>query len=199
MACTSSADQYAAAMKDGDCARIGDAALRADCLAWHGRCEAVEGQAGWECWFRRAEAEGDGALCAKAGDYADDCRMHLLTTGFRDWAPRDAGPGDADALAATHIVAAGFAVEDLRPWSAWYRYLLERSRPFDRTACAKVADPARREACLRTGLVAWQDRLNMARDRRLWPCDGGPAPELLQHSPDPELDAATAARTDLCP
>jgi hypothetical protein len=123
----------------------------------------------------------------------------VLSRGFPTWLPRRARPGEHEEEAARRIAAAGLAEDDMRPWSAFYRHVLGSTRPIDRASCDRVTDPARREACRQTGLALYQDLLNMARDRQLYPCDGGPLPSLLTHTPDPELDALRAGRTDLCP
>ncbi|MFZ5481266.1 MAG: hypothetical protein ACOZNI_31190 [Myxococcota bacterium] len=164
-----------------DCDDVGDPTLRG------------------ECWFRRAEVAGDASSCPKAVPFADDCAMHVLSRGFAAWVPKGAAPAEVEALAEPRIVAAGLAPDDPRPWSALWRWVLGNRRPLDRASCDAVADPARREACLRTGLALYADLLNQARDRRTFPCDGGPLPPHLAYAPDRELDALVASRTDLCP
>jgi hypothetical protein len=201
----SQAERYASALRTGDCAGLAAGPLRDDCVVADvertgtDRCAEVQGErARGECWFRLAEARSDAALCARAAPFVDDCAMHVLTRGFDDWLPRGARPGAIEDVAAPRIAAAGLAADDPRPWSALYRTVLGRTRPFDRSACADAPDDLRREACFRTGLVHYADLLNHARDRGLYPCDGGPLPALLAHTPDPELDALRASRTDLC-
>lgn len=198
--CGTSASEYTLGLRSGECGSIHDATLRDDCLVEHDRCDEVAGtEAAAECWFRRAEAHGDADACAHAGAFEFDCRMHLFTRGFDTWVESGARPGEGEDSVAAHAVAAGLAADDPRVWSAWYRRVLTPQAPLDRGSCDAAPDPTRREACRQTALAVWQDRLNVARDRHLWPCDGSPRPPLLQTTPDPELDAQTAARTDLCP
>ncbi len=195
-----SATALQAGLRARDCSAIGDAAVKDHCHVELLECEAVRGdRARAECAFRDAEASGSPARCADAGEWVDDCRMHLWTASFERWAPKDVAPGDADDLAALELVPFGFSADDPRPWSAWYRWLLGRSRPLDRAACRTIADPDRAEACLKTGLAYYDDLLNMARDRKLYPCDGSALPAVLQYAPDAELDALRARRSDLCP
>lgn len=188
---------YTAALKSGDCATIDDATLRADCRVQTDQCEALTGDDAAECWFLRAEARKDPTACANAGAFAFDCRMHLYTRALQAEVKDPRIEPDEAAIAA-RIAAAGFESTDPRPWSAWYRHALSRRRPLDRSVCRALTDADHQQACLQTGLSLYNDYLNVARDRHLYTCDGGPLPELLQTTPDPELDAARAARGDPC-
>jgi hypothetical protein len=196
LACRSPIAAYTDGLATGDCAGIRDAALAEDCRVQAADCDGLSGASGEECWFRWAERSGDGGACARAGAFADDCRMHLFTTRARGL---KLAIGEEEDRVAEAVATSGFAADDIRPWSAWYRTALDRLRPLDRGACASVADPAHREACEKTGLALYADRLNRARDQRTWPCHGEERPAVLRHAPDPELDALVAARTDLCP
>lgn len=196
--------RYVAGLASGECEGVRDAKLRDDCREATAKapadCAAVaDPTIRGECWFQLAESTQDASLCPRAAPFADDCALHVLSRGFAAWLPKKARPGEQEGAAATRMVAAGLDVGDMRPWSAFYRHLLGSTRPIDRSSCDAVADPARREACKRTGITMYQDLLNHARDRKLYPCDGGPLPSLLAYAPDPELDAVRAARTDLCP
>lgn len=195
---------YLHGLRTGECAPVTDTQLRDDCwiarvgregVDWCG--ETTAGRARGECYFQLAERTGDPSLCPRATPFADDCALHLLSRGFGELLP--ASPGEKESEVAARIAAAGLGPEDPRPWSAWYRWVLGGQRPLDRASCAQVAEPLRREACERTGVALYHDLLNRARDLRTYPCDGGPLPPELQHTPDPELDAARAARADLCP
>jgi hypothetical protein len=195
--------RFVAGLSSGDCTPVADPALRDDCRVSTAKapadCEVVaDATLRGECWFRLAEKGKDPALCPKAAPFADDCALHVLSAAFPKWIPKGTRPGDHDDDAAAQIAAAGLAADDMRPWSAWYRWVLLEERPLDRAGCANVADAARREACLHTGIALYQDLLNRARDRHTYPCDGGALPGALQTTPDPELDALRAARTDLC-
>lgn len=195
--------RFVAGLASGDCSGIADAALADECreatAKSPGDCAAVgNATLRGECWFQLAEATNDASLCPNAVPFADDCALHVLSRELPTWLPKGARPGAHEEEAARRIVAAGLAVDDMRPWSAYYRHVLGGMRPLDRASCDAAPDAARREACARTGLSLYQDLLNMARDRRLYPCDGGPLPSFLAHAPDPELDALRAARTDLC-
>ncbi len=196
--------QFVAGLQTGACETITDPALRDDCHlaaskapADCGRIEAEKVRG--ECWFQIAEKTRDPALCAKATPFVDDCALHVLSQAFPKAIPAGSRPGEHEDAAEALILSSGLAVTDMRPWSAWYRWVLGGMQPLDRAACAGVADPDRREACTHTGVALYQDLLNNARDRGLYPCDGGPLPPYLQTTPDPELDALRASRTDLCP
>lgn len=196
--------RYVAGLASGDCAAIEDPTLRDDCRQATAEapadCEAVvDPTVRGECWFQLAEATSDASYCPRAAPFADDCAMHVLSRGFPTWLPKGVRPGEQEEAAAAHVAAAGLAADDIRPWSAYYRHVLGSTRPLDRAACDAVSDAARREACKRTGVSLYQDLLNHARDRGLYPCDGAPLPALLAYAPDPELDAVRASRSDLCP
>ena len=197
---------YVAALKDGHCERVRETTLRDDCLSAlaehdgidHCR-EASEGRATDECFFQLAESSQDVKWCGQAGGFADDCRLHHLSRQFRGMATTRVGADDTEDDVARAIRAAGLADDDPRPWSAWYREILGRQRPLDRSRCTTVADASHREACLQTGLALYNDRLNRARDTRTFPCAGGSLPPELETSPDPQIEALRASRTDLCP
>lgn len=201
------AQRYAEALRTGACAEAGAPELRDDCRLAHLDAAAAEPCAGFEterlrdeCFFQLAEARKDAALCPRAGAFADDCALHVLSRGFGAWVGPGTRPGDREEEVAAHIAAAGLAGDDMRPWSAWYRWVLGGLDPLDRAACDAVAEPARREACRATAVAVFHDRLNNARDRRLVDCATGALPPLLAHTPDPELDAALRRRwTELCP
>ena len=197
--------QYRDALRDGRCDAVADDALRDDCwvaMAGEGTgdtcAQVTDTTLRGECWFRLAEARSDAALCPQAVPFAEDCALHVLSRGFATGVPRGLRPGRGEDDAAARIVASGLAVTDMRPWSAWYRWVLGQNHPLDRAACLDVVDPDRREACLHTALALYGDLLNNARDRGTYPCDGSPLPAVLQYTPDPELDALRAGRTDLC-
>ena len=149
-----------------------------------------------ECAFVLAETTLRPDLCTLAGPFADDCALHVVSWKFA------ASKVLSEDAAATDIVASGLAFDDPRPWSAYFRELLGRAQPLDRSTCAAVTSPARAEACRRTGLALHEDRMNQARDQRAFTCvDGiptGPWPDQVAWAPDPELAEALAARTDLC-
>lgn len=195
------AQRYRAGLVSGECTGIATVVLRDDCLLAAEACEEIQGSLMRdECWFQRAETKKDPRLCAQAGQFSLDCQMHVLSQGFAAWVPADAQPGQIEGLAAQKIQEAGFATDDPRPWSALYRWVLGQQKPLNRQECLKITDPARQDACLHTGIALYNDRLNQARDRHLFPCDASQAlPPLLQSSPDPDLDALRASRSDLCP
>lgn len=194
------ATAYEAALQSGDCAALPWADLRDDCAVEHLQCALTEAEpARWECAFREAERDGAPAQCARAGVWADDCRLHLWAGSFEQWAPKAPRPGEDEARVGSELARFGFAEGDPRPWSAWYRYVHGHSRPLDRGACARVADPALAEACRQTALAHYGDMLNVARDRKLYPCTGGALPAFLEYTPDPDIDALRKSRTDLCP
>jgi hypothetical protein len=190
-------------LKSGDCSSIADARLADECREATAKtpedCEGVLDPT-WrgECWFQIAESSKDASYCPKAAPFADDCALHVLSTGFATWLPKRPRPGEHEEEAARRISAAGLAADDLRPWSAFYRHVLGASRPIDRAACANVADATRRDVCERMGITMYHDLLNHARDFGGYPCDGGELPLALAYTPDPGLDAVRAARTDVC-
>lgn len=193
------------------CPRISDPQLQADC-AWavverlgaeHGQaaetlCAALPEAAASECWFRHAEASARPEVCAKAGEHALDCRMHLLTRDL-SWMPKGARPGSFEDEALAHIEAIGLTAEDPRPWSALYRWVLGRQRPLDRSSCQAAPDAPRQEACAATAVAHFNDLLNHLRDRGEALCEGE-LPPAARYTPDAELDALLAQRRaeDLC-
>ncbi len=208
---TPSADDaraYAQALRSGACEKVADDGLRDDCLVALAErtgdrvCDRVLGnRARGECWFRVAERTRDATLCAAASPYADDCALHVLVAGFE----RHKGASWPDeAEIAARVAAAGLRAEDDRPWIAFYRTMLPRTRPFDIGRCDVVADAARRATCRRAALFHWSDVMNRARDTGRWPCPGAsaPPPADLAWVSDPELDALVAQRLgpegDLC-
>jgi hypothetical protein len=191
---------YEAALISGACATLKPPKLRDGCALHHLHCELVEAESiRAECAFRVAERDGDPAGCVAAGGWADDCRLHLWSASFREWSPPSPRPGENETLVAEQLPRFGLAPSDPRPWSAWYRWVHGHTRPLDRSACSAVAEPELAEACRQTALAHYGDMLNVARDRGLYPCDGGPLPGFLEYRSDPEIDALRAARTDLCP
>lgn len=200
LACRDEATSYRDALAGGDCGGLPAGALRDDCLAERGECAAVaDPLARDECGFARAEREGDIELCTTAGRFEVDCRMHLWSVAVRALPPDACNLATYEPELAALAAAKGFAADDPRPWSAYFRHCLLRSRPFDRSRCSALAAPFTREACENTALAAFDDLLNMARDRKLYPCDGGPLPPVLSYAPDPALDALVQRRSDLCP
>lgn len=200
----SDATTYAAALHDGSCATVRDDALRDDCWlrwldpkdpTWCDRLTTDRLRA--ECAFTMAERTGEATWCDRAGPFEDDCRLHHLS---RQLADVEGLPADRDAEIEAAIRAAGLAEDDGRAWGTWYRWSLGRQAPLDRSTCDAVTDASRREACRQAGLGLFHDRLNNARDRKLFPCDGGPLPPLLAYAPDPDLDLAIQhRRPELCP
>lgn len=210
------AHRYRDGLRSGDCDPIRDPLLRDDCrLATIRKRPLAEDPCGpirdpaliSECWFVLAERERDPALCARAGAFRDDCALHVLSRAFPRWIDPQTRPGDPqEQELVDRIAQIGMAPDDPRPWSAWYRWVLSQGAPLDRAACRAVPDPMRREACLQTGLALYGDRLNRARDTRdraplpcPLPADPALLPPDLRHTPDPELDALRASRSDLCP
>ncbi len=197
------------------CAPVRDPNLAADCLTAAAEALAdndpdgaealcVQLPAGVgrdECHFQVAERARDVTRCDRAGAFADDCRLHRLSADFGRLIPRGARPGGFEADLAAALPDYGLAVDDPRPWSAAYRWVLGSHRPLDRGSCDAVADPDRAEACRHTAVALFDDLLNHARDTRTFPCDGGPLPDRLAHAPDPVLDQRLAERRarDLCP
>ena len=207
------AHRYRDGLRSGKCDPIQDPLLRDDCWLATIRkkplaqdpCGPIQDQALLsECWFVLAERERDPALCAKAGAFRDDCALHVLSRAFPRWIDPQTRPGDPqEQELVDRIAQIGMAPDDPRPWSAWYRWVLGQRAPLDRAACHAAPDPMRRDACLQTGLALYSDRLNRARDARTLPCplpaDSALLPAELRHTPDPELDAMRASRSDLCP
>jgi hypothetical protein len=201
------------------CQTVVDPRLRADCQlaaveSWCAdkgtstealleRCAGLHPQrVAWECAFQVGERRRTPQGCAQAGDYGDDCRLHLLSAAFPTWVPRDARPDDGALLErlAAEAQAVGLAPDDPRAWSAWFRLVLAQQPTLDRHAC-RALDAAQAEACWQTGRALYEDRLNMARDRGLAPCTGTEIPRLLSVHDDPELDRMLQRRLaeDLCP
>jgi hypothetical protein len=140
-----------------------------------------------ECWFLRAEATDAPALCADTGDFRDSCRLHLLTQRFAREQPAGLVLGQGEETAAASIAAAGFALDDLRPWSTWYRWILARQVPLDRPACQTLSTSARIEACAQMALIVYRERLQVARAEQHLAC-GAPLPPDAAYVPDPEIE-----------
>ena len=115
-----------------------------------------------ECAFTMGERLDDPAWCARAGPFADDCRLHLVS---RRVTKLTGGPADHEAEVEAIVVAVGLAADDHRPWAAWFRHALGSTSPLDRSRCDALTDPERREGCRFAGLALYHDRLNHARDR----------------------------------
>ncbi len=202
---------YRDALRSGACEAVPAGALADDCwiAAASKRPESAHSEAErtascarvtdprqlGECYFTVAELLGEPALCLEAAPFADDCALHVVSIAF---AKADA---PTEAFATEQIARSGLAVDDPRPWSAYYREVLGRVRPLDRSACA-AASPDHREACEQTALALFADRLNQARDRKQFTCvDGAPQPpwpDLVAFQPDPAFEQAMATRGDLC-
>ncbi len=194
------------AAERGDCIVAAAEALAAtDTDAAQALCDSLVGdELGLyrdECGFQVAERSGDPERCATAGRFADDCRLHQLSSALGGAIPRGAAPGGFESQLAPQLAQWGFAEDDLRPWSAAYRWVLGGQRPLDLGSCAAVARPELAEACVRTGLAHYEDVLNHARDTGSFPCDGSALTGRLAHMPHPELDALIERRRqeDLCP
>jgi hypothetical protein len=205
------AARWAGALRTGACETVSEEGLHDACVVaavertGKDRCAEVRGaRARDECLFRLAEKRLDPGLCPQAGAFAEDCALHVLSTGFMVWAPEGATPGGPEEVEVERRIAvAGLDTGDMRPWSAWYRWVLGAQHPLDRGACARVRDPARREACERTGLVVFEDRINRVRDTRGPGGQGGLRcgfdPPLLAHTPDPAIESLLARRRGPCP
>ena len=154
-----------------------------------------------ECGFQVAERSGEPGRCADAGRFAEDCRMHLWASTLADAIPRGTPLSAAESRVAELAAGSGFDDADPRPWVVLARHLLGADAPLDRTRCDELAASHRRQVCRDAARDLFHDRLNHARDTGRFPCDGGPLPALLQHTPDPELEDITADRRagDLCP
>ncbi len=167
------------------------------------RCASLQPQrTAWECAFQVGERRGDPGACAQAGDFADDCRLHLLSRGLRAWVGAEASA--AEPVLHERLRAETAAVElpedDPRAWSAFFRAALDKPRLLSRAPCRVLGVPLQ-EICLETGRSLYDDRLNRARDRGLYPCEGAELPAMLHIDEDPELEALRAKRheRDLCP
>lgn len=194
------AGAYQSALASGACESLAAGELRNRCWTEHGQCAAVtDEKMRFECAFRHAEVSANPADCSAAGPFADDCRMHVWSDSFGRWSPNPPVVGNNEEIVQKAIEESGFSSDDPRPWSAWYRHALSRQGTLDRGACRQIALPLAQEACLATGLSLYGDRLNAARDRGLYPCDGGELPDFLQTTPDAEIDSLRASRQDLCP
>lgn len=202
LACADPGEQdraaYLDALKSGACEQVAHGGLRDDCwLAAAPKragagCEQIgDARLADECWFLTAETTQDGAWCAKAGRFQDDCAMHAVSRRFI------AGMTEDEAELA--IKELGFAPDDMRPWSAWARAGLSRAKVLDLRWCLAVED-ARREACEKTAVAVLNDALNRARDTQKFRCvDGAPQePWPVRWVPSPSLDNAAAGRDDLC-
>ncbi|MEC7240012.1 MAG: hypothetical protein VXW32_02135 [Myxococcota bacterium] len=152
-----------------------------------------------ECFFRLAETLREPDLCERSGKFEDNCRLHVLSFGLQDWIAPEQEASEVAQQAPKHILAAGFRLEDERPWIAIWRWVLSQSVPLDRAPCRSLGSEFASRTCLEAGAGLFHDQLSQARDRGLSVCEG-PLPESLQPVRDPQLDDALARRrsTDLC-
>ncbi|MCP4807185.1 MAG: hypothetical protein GY913_26230 [Proteobacteria bacterium] len=150
---------------------------------------------GHECWFLLGETAQQPSACANAGELADDCRMHILSRRLWEHFDEAVAPGEREDDVLLHIVGAGFAPDDDRPWSAWYRQLFTRGSVHP-ALCAAVENTTRRGICERTALPVFHDRLNRGRDLDEPLCTEDPAWAVL----DEALTAVLVERRtdDLC-
>lgn len=203
--------RYSDALRTGECASVHDVALADDC--WIAAASRRPGRSAdlatrtalcarvitdrdrGECYFAVAELYGAPQLCPQAVPFADDCALHVVSMRFARASTL------TEEYATTQITTAGLKADDPRPWSAYFREVLGREQPLDRTLCSSQSPPLQ-EACRQTGLALFEDRLNQARDHRQFTCVGSkaqpPWPERVAWAPDPELDAVFTARSDLC-
>lgn len=183
-----------------DCLTLGAELLAPDDASAAGAlCAELEGVGADECRFQVAERAKRPELCAAAGRFADDCRMHAWSRAVPELAEDSVSFAEWEPVLAAGAVEAGFSPEDPRPWVAASRHLLGRQLPLDRSQCQGWSSPAR-EHCRAAGEGLLHDRLNHVRDRKRWRCDG-PVPELLTFTEDSELQAVFDERTarEICP
>jgi hypothetical protein len=197
------------------CAPIQDAPLRADCVTSGAErvamvdaevaaalCASLVGGFGRdECGFQVAERSGDVSRCDTAGRFSEDCRMHLWSRTLREHVSVGAAPADAEQRVVELAREYGFEERDPRVWIGLTRYLLGPVEPLDRGVCHDLEDPQRRMVCKNAARDLFNDRLNFARDKGLFPCEGGALPASLVTVDDPELEAIIEQRKqmDLCP
>lgn len=151
-----------------------------------------------ECGFLLAERTGEAGRCAQAGRFILDCRMHLLQRSVsRAQLPAD--PAQAEGAAAALLEATGFSADDEHAWTLLYRDTLSRQVALDLSRCDATPRAA---LCRRAGGGLFHDRLNFARDTTVlsetW-CGDRVGLAVLDHVPDPDIDAILAQRTDICP
>lgn len=199
----------------GDCvvATVEAAPEHPDALAW---CDALPaGQKKDECHFQRAERLGSLEDCGRAGAYEDDCRLHVWGRELqREWP--DALPlQEAVDRTRARMEEHGIDTDDLRYWSAAFRRALSGRRSgmgldrrglpagegLDRSACATLSDAQLAEACRRTGISVFHDRINRTRDFGNVDCAAGELPDALRHGDDAELRAILVERwkDEICP
>ncbi len=202
------------------CRAIDDGDLRSECglagveaiAAFHdeptssllSRCHSLDSDmAVQECAFQVAEARNDPEACSNAGRFEPDCRLHLLSGSFKSWVEKGTRASDPDLHRQMEqkCLDVGLQPDDLRAWSALFRWVLGSSLPLDRAVCREITRPDRSDACWQTGRALYEDRLNQARDTRSYPCDGGPLPQDLLTTPDPQLESIRNRRVhqDICP
>ncbi|MFT5683213.1 MAG: hypothetical protein ACI8RZ_004142 [Myxococcota bacterium] len=183
-----------------DCVLAGvERLVSADPAAATALCEGLaEGLSRDECGFVLAEKTGEAARCEAAGRFALDCRMHLLQRGVsRADLPPDPVALEEPALAL--LGAGGFVHDDEHAWTLLYRDALSRQPALDLTRCDATPRPP---ICRRAGGGLFHDRLNFARDTQAltdeW-CTTRTGIAVLNHTPDPDIDAILSQRADICP
>jgi len=150
-------------------------------------CAEVRGEGPqYECQFQVAERTNDRDRCARAGPFADDCRMHIWGRQLGEALPPPITFGEADGRLPNLVSHAGFDPSDERPFFAAYRHLHGLSSPIELGACAAVA-PARQALCETAGAQIYGDLVNHARDTGALPCPNEPLPARLEPGDHPAL------------
>ena len=192
------------------CGAISDTRLQSDCLlstAPHLARKDIEAakevcsslDLSDECFFRLAETLRQPDLCDQSGKFEDNCRLHVLSFGLREWVFPEQSASEIEKMAPTHILATGLSLDDERPWVAIWRWVLSQSVPINRSPCESLQAELASRTCREAGAGLFHDRLSQARDRGVNVCEG-PLPDTLTAANDPQLDEALARRraTDLC-
>ena len=153
-------------------------------------CASLSGIAVAECYFIAAELSANPNDCEKSKPFEQDCKLHLLSN---DLLKRKNITPSVEILKDYKL-----AKDSVEGWTAIFRIHHTKQRPLDLTWCTTVPYM---DLCRRAGIGLFHEKLNIARDRRTFPCDSTSLPKYLRYVPDRELDEAlkTRKQEDLCP
>lgn len=147
-----------------------------------------------ECWFQLAERSHRPDLCARAGRFAEDCRLHGWVNGLGAWLPARPSadpaapaPAWAEAVVSAGRIAAtkaGFSQDDPRPWTALFRQVQAGAPAPDPRLCGDFAPMGLEATCAEAGLGVLRDRLRYGLDTGALRCGGLREEALQQGHPD---------------
>jgi len=187
-----------------DCHSLGDYALISTCVlaaiestslreSDSYLCDILKDSDRDECHFRVAERTDTPALCARAGEFEGNCRMHVFSQRFHKWLDTKLPLQEIALQAPSFISDVGLSPADPRPWSAIWRSVLGANPPLDRSRCKSLLNTMHQDACAHTAIALFQDQLTRAWTQGLDLCEGDLPPHIAP-VPDPILEETLALR-----